>query len=181
MTLIDHPKSHRERGRRTEILRTASALIASAGLRTSMQDIAQAAGILPGSLYHHFDSKEAILVELVRRYHADLQRVGDIARSRLDHAVSQSPAAAITDLGSAIASCAVAHRAALQLSFYAAPSSNPELIELLEHPPTDAQQAMLETLRAARWSRYIRPDIDLPTLDEVAEREREGQDEHERD
>ncbi|HEY9266382.1 MAG TPA: helix-turn-helix domain-containing protein, partial [Mycobacterium sp.] len=58
--------------RRTEILQTAASLIATSGLRTSLQEIADAAGILPGSLYHHFESKEAILVELLRRYHADL-------------------------------------------------------------------------------------------------------------
>ena len=61
--------------RRTEILRTAELLIASSGLRTSLQEIADAAGILPGSLYHHFESKEALLVELVLRYHADLDRI----------------------------------------------------------------------------------------------------------
>ena len=52
--------------RRTEILQTAASLIAISGLRTSLQEIADAAGILPGSLYHHFESKEAILVELLR-------------------------------------------------------------------------------------------------------------------
>src|SRR6185312_7242035 len=44
--------------RRTEILQTAAQLIATSGLRTSLQEIADAAGILPGSLYHHFESKE---------------------------------------------------------------------------------------------------------------------------
>jgi len=68
--------------RRTEILQTAASLIASSGLRTSLQEIADAAGILPGSLYHHFESKEAILVELVRRYYADLDRIGEIAQDR---------------------------------------------------------------------------------------------------
>src|ERR1700757_3912553 len=70
--------------RRTEILQTAASLIASSGLRTSLQEIADAAGILPGSLYHHFESKEAILVELIRRYHADLDRVGEMALDKLD-------------------------------------------------------------------------------------------------
>ncbi|ORV47232.1 TetR family transcriptional regulator [Mycolicibacter engbaekii] len=150
--------------RRTEILQTAADLIASSGLRTSLQEIADAAGILPGSLYHHFDSKEAILVELVRRYHADLERLGETAHAQLDELGPQPGAEAIADLGSAIARCAVAHRAALQMSFYEAPSANPELVKLLQEPPTSAQQAMLATLRAARWSGYIRPDIDLPTL-----------------
>ncbi|MDT5075817.1 MAG: hypothetical protein QOJ80_454, partial [Mycobacterium sp.] len=70
--------------RRTEILLTANSVIAASGLRTSLQQIADAAGILAGSLYHHFESKEAILVELIRRYHAELDRIGDTALKRLD-------------------------------------------------------------------------------------------------
>jgi AcrR family transcriptional regulator len=150
--------------RRTEILQTAASVIASSGLRTSLQEIADAAGILPGSLYHHFESKEAILVELVRRYYADLERIGEIAHDRLDEPDSRPVADKIFELGSAIARCAVQHRAALQMSFYEAPSANPELVELLQKPPTAVQQAMLQTLRAGRWSGYIRSDIDLPTL-----------------
>jgi AcrR family transcriptional regulator len=150
--------------RRTEILQTAASLIASSGLRTSLQEIADAAGILPGSLYHHFESKEAILVELVRRYYADLDRIGEIADETLDRADSDSIANKIVELGCAIARCAVQHRAALQMSFYEAPSANPELVELLKNPPTAVQQAMLQTLRAGRWSGFIRSGIDLPTL-----------------
>src|ERR1700748_530097 len=150
--------------RRTEILHTAASLIASSGLRTSLQEIADAAGILPGSLYHHFESKEAILVELVRRYYADLDRIGEIAHEKLDQADPRSVADKIVELGSAIALCAVQHRAALQMSFYEAPSANPELVQLLQNPPTAVQQAMLQTLRAGRWSGFIRSDIDLPTL-----------------
>src|SRR5688572_4479076 len=63
--------------RRTEILKTANTVIATSGLRSSLQQIADAAGILAGSLYHHFESKEAILVELIRLYHDDLDRIGD--------------------------------------------------------------------------------------------------------
>ncbi len=150
--------------RRTEILQTAASLIASSGLRTSLQEIADAAGILPGSLYHHFESKEAILVELVRRYHEDLERIGDIAHDKLDEPDSRPVSEKIVELGSAIARCAVQHRAALQMSFYEAPSANRDLVELLRQPPTAVQEAMLQTLRAGRWSGYIRADIDLPTL-----------------
>jgi AcrR family transcriptional regulator len=150
--------------RRTEILQTAATLIASSGLRTSLQEIADTAGILPGSLYHHFESKEAILVELVRRYYADLERIGELAHERVDEPGFRLVSKAVVELGSAIARCAVAHRAALQMSFYEAPSANPELVKLLEEPPITVQQAMLQTLRAGRWSGYIRPDIDLATL-----------------
>jgi AcrR family transcriptional regulator len=150
--------------RRNEVLRTAAALIATSGFRTSLQDIADAAGILPGSLYHHFESKEAILVELVRRYHADLDRIAERAQARLDETDGQSVDDNIVELASEIAQCAVEHRAALHMSFYEAPSANPELVELLHRPPEAIQRVMLQTLRAGRWSGYIRPDLDLTIL-----------------
>jgi AcrR family transcriptional regulator len=150
--------------RRTEILQTAASLIASSGLRTSLQEIADAAGILPGSLYHHFESKEAILVELIRRYQEDLNRIGQTAQARLDEPDSRPVSEKIIELGSAIANCAVQHRAALQMSFYEGPSADPELMKLTQQQPTSIQEAMLQTVRAGRWSGYIKPDIDLPTL-----------------
>jgi AcrR family transcriptional regulator len=150
--------------RRTEILKTANAVIATSGLRTSLQQIADAAGILAGSLYHHFDSKEAILVELVRRYHDDLDRIGEVALERLDQPDSRPPSEQIIGLGCAIARCAVEHRAALQMSFYEGPKADPELIELTERRPMKIQAAMLQALRAGRWSGYIRSDVDLPTI-----------------
>jgi AcrR family transcriptional regulator len=153
-----------DRARRNEILQSAASLIASSGLRTSLQEIADAAGILAGSLYHHFESKEAILIELIRRYHADLDRIGAIAQQRLDEPHPRPVSERIIELGSAIAQCAVRHRAALQISFYEAPSANPELVELAQRPPVAIQQAMLHTLRAGRWSGFIRPEIDLATL-----------------
>ena len=150
--------------RRTEILQTAALLIATSGLRTSLQEIADAAGILPGSLYHHFESKEAILVELLRRYHADLDRIAEDAQSRLDDSASLSAFDRIVDLGAAIAQCAVTHRAALQMTFYEGPTANPELAALAQQRPTAILDAMVQTLRAARWSGYLRPDVDLPIL-----------------
>jgi AcrR family transcriptional regulator len=150
--------------RRTEILQTAASLIASSGLRTSLQEIADAAGILPGSLYHHFESKEAILVELIRRYQDDLNRVGLEAQAKLDEPDDRPVSEKIIGLGTAIAKCAVRHRAALQMSFYEGPSADPQLIKLTRQQPSAIQEAMLQTLRAGRWSGYIKPDIDLPTL-----------------
>jgi AcrR family transcriptional regulator len=150
--------------RRTEILQTAASLIASSGLRTSLQEIADAAGILPGSLYHHFESKEAILVELTHRYQDDLNRIGQTAQARLDEPDSRPASEKIIELGSAIANCAVQHRAALQMSFYEGPSPDPELMKLTRQQPMAIQEAMLQTLRAGRWSGYIKPEIDLPIL-----------------
>ena len=150
--------------RRTEILQTAASLIASSGLRTSLQEIADAAGILPGSLYHHFESKEAILIELIQRYQEDLDRIGRTALARLDDTDPRPAAEQIIELGTAIAECAVRHGAALQMSFYEGPGADPELSKLTQQRPIAIQEAMLQTLRAGRWSGYIKPDIDLPTL-----------------
>ncbi len=152
--------------RRTEILQTAAAIIATSGLRTSLQEIADAAGILPGSLYHHFDSKEAILVELLRRYHEDLDRIANEAQTRLNDPEFHPAFDQIAELSTAIAHCAITHRAALQMSFYEGPSSNHELTALAARRPTALLQSMLETLRAARWSGYLRSDVDLAVLAE---------------
>ncbi len=150
--------------RRTEILQTAASLIASSGLRTSLQEIADAAGILPGSLYHHFESKEAILVELLHRYHADLDRIAQQAQSKLDDPAPRSAFDQIVDLSAAIAQCAVTHGAALQMTFYEGHGPNKELTALAQQRPTAIMEAMVQTLRAARWSGYLRPDVDLPVL-----------------
>jgi AcrR family transcriptional regulator len=62
--------------RADEILAAAGALFAEEGYRnTSMREVAAASGILASSLYRHFPPKEAIAVELVEEYHADLVRV----------------------------------------------------------------------------------------------------------
>ena len=155
---------HDDGTRRAEILETAASLIATSGLRTSMHDIADAAGIQTGSLYHHFESKEALLVELLRRYHNDLDRVADHALHTLDDQSSRPGFAQIAALGAAIAQCAVAHRAAIQLSMYETPSSNPELIKWTQHRPAAVLEAMYQTLRAGRWAGYLRSDVDLRVL-----------------
>ncbi|MBM7366081.1 AcrR family transcriptional regulator [Gordonia hydrophobica] len=55
--------------RRDELLGIAGQLFADRGLRsTTVRDIADAAGILSGSLYHHFDSKESMVDELLREF-----------------------------------------------------------------------------------------------------------------
>lgn len=150
--------------RRTEVLATAASVIATSGLRASMHDIADAAGIQTGSLYHHFASKEALLVELLRGYHTDLDRLAEQSIAALDDPGSRPGYDRIIALGTAIARCAVTHRAAIQISLYETPSSNPDLIEWTQRRPTAILDATYETLRAARWGGYLRSDVDLRVL-----------------
>ncbi|MDQ4076860.1 MAG: TetR/AcrR family transcriptional regulator [Chloroflexota bacterium] len=57
-----------ERSRRDELLEKAAHLFRAKGYHaTSMKDIAAELEILPGSLYHHIDSKESLLVEIMQR------------------------------------------------------------------------------------------------------------------
>ncbi len=59
--------------RREQLLGIAATLFAERGFRnTTVRDIADAAGILSGSLYHHFDSKEAMVDELLDTFQQQL-------------------------------------------------------------------------------------------------------------
>jgi AcrR family transcriptional regulator len=150
--------------RRAEILDAAATLFATSGLRTSLRDIADSVGILAGSLYHHFESKDAILLELTQRYHADLDRVAEIAVATLDKPSEGGTQDNIVTLGTAIAKCAFEHRAAVQMSFYDLPTANSELRALAQRPPTAVRDAMLQTLEAGSSSGGIRTDVHLPML-----------------
>lgn len=63
------PRTPKAVGRREELLELAATLFAERGMRaTTVRDIADAAGILSGSLYHHFDSKESMVDEILRGF-----------------------------------------------------------------------------------------------------------------
>ena len=81
--------------RRADVVRLAGQLFAQKGYRaTTVREIADAAGILSGSLYHHFDSKESIgdeilsdfMNEILADYHAAAASGGD-PRSVLEQIV----------------------------------------------------------------------------------------------
>ena len=84
--------------RREELLAIAARLFAEKGFRaTTVRDIADAAGILSGSLYHHFDSKESMVDEILSSFqeelfgqYDDILASGDDARTRLERAVRVS-------------------------------------------------------------------------------------------
>ena len=84
--------------RREELLQIAAGLFADKGFKnTTVRDIADASGILSGSLYHHFDSKESMIDEILSTFQAELfgrydQILGssDDARAKLEQAVRVS-------------------------------------------------------------------------------------------
>jgi AcrR family transcriptional regulator len=59
--------------RRTAILATSAELFAARGIAsTTVRDIGEAAGLHPGSLYHHFASKHDIVRQVLSRYMAEI-------------------------------------------------------------------------------------------------------------
>jgi TetR/AcrR family transcriptional regulator, cholesterol catabolism regulator len=92
------PESATATNRRTELLAIAAQLFAEKGFRnTTVRDIADAAGILSGSLYHHFDSKESMVDEILSTFQEELfgqydeiLASSDDARTKLERAVRVS-------------------------------------------------------------------------------------------
>lgn len=90
--MITHPhRDHREatvaagRDRRAVILASAARLFAEKGVATTtVREVADAANILSGSLYHHFESKDHIVEEIVINYIDDLKRGYDGVASQGD-------------------------------------------------------------------------------------------------
>ena len=86
------------RGRRAELLAIAADLFAEKGFKnTTVRDIADASGILSGSLYHHFDSKESMVDEILVSFQEELFAAydevlasGDDARTKIERAVRLS-------------------------------------------------------------------------------------------
>src|SRR3954466_9633884 len=59
--------------RREHLVKLAAELFAKKGFQaTTVREIAEEAGILSGSLYHHFDSKESIVDEILSIFFREL-------------------------------------------------------------------------------------------------------------
>jgi TetR/AcrR family transcriptional regulator, cholesterol catabolism regulator len=74
-TTSETPRTQRQQqaaARREQLLAVALDLFAEKGIQgTTTRDIAQAAGITEGLIYHYFPSKTALLQAVVERYHLD--------------------------------------------------------------------------------------------------------------
>jgi TetR/AcrR family transcriptional regulator, cholesterol catabolism regulator len=84
--LGDAEMSRDSADRHNQILAVAAGLFASKGVAaTTVREIADQVGILSGSLYHHFESKEAMVDEILAPYLKDLRaRYKEVLSSRAD-------------------------------------------------------------------------------------------------
>ena len=97
--------------RRTQMVGLAGDLFAEKGFRaTTVREIADAAGILSGSLYHHFDSKESIADEILSGF---LNEV--LADYRAAAASAGSPRAVLEQIVRSTSHTLARHRAALAM------------------------------------------------------------------
>ena len=109
-------------GRRADVVQLAGELFAQKGYRaTTVREIADAAGILSGSLYHHFDSKESIGDEILSGFINDV-----LADYRAAVASGGSPRAVLEQIVRSTSQtlCPAPGR----------PGHAAERLELLQHP-----------------------------------------------
>lgn len=133
--------------RRDEILAVAAELFARKGIKaTTVREIADAVGVLSGSLYHHFPSKDEIAREILLRF---LTAIRDRYADVLDR--GEGPAQALRALVAA----------SLQLSREQPDATaiyQNELRYLRETPGfADVQEAAAEVQRA--WLRVIEQGV----------------------
>ena len=97
--------------RRSDVVQIAGELFAQKGFRaTTVREIADAAGILSGSLYHHFDSKESIGDEILSSFINDV-----LADYRAAASSDESPREVVEQIVRSTSRTLSRHRAALAM------------------------------------------------------------------
>ncbi|MGV9862304.1 TetR/AcrR family transcriptional regulator [Rhodococcus koreensis] len=114
---------HTGQSQRTEEIKDVAAKLfeASGYSATTMTDIANAVGILPGSLYHHFTSKEDLAVSILEDLENDL---GTLAAKVAEQVQAPPHGAedALRMIAREVVTLSMRSGAALRLYSYAAPS-----------------------------------------------------------
>ncbi|TDC71554.1 TetR/AcrR family transcriptional regulator [Actinomadura sp. GC306] len=145
-------------GRRARLLAVAAELFATQGYAgTTVRDIADKSGILPGSIYHHFSSKEDMLDVILRDFltrlyegFSEIERQGDDPREALSKLIRVS-FAWIAEAPHAVA-------------VYQNESDNligQEGFEYVADYSLKVEQIWLRVLTAGQTSGVFRPDLDI--------------------
>ena len=143
--------------RRAHLVVLAGELFAQKGYRaTTVREIADAAGILSGSLYHHFDSKESIGDEILSSFINEV-----LADYRGAVASAQSPRAAIEQIVRSTSRTLSRHRAALAMlqndwSYFAAHPRFAYLPKALR----EIERIWITQLELGKQAGLFRPDLD---------------------
>jgi AcrR family transcriptional regulator len=144
--------------RRADVVRLAGELFAQKGFRaTTVREIAEAAGILSGSLYHHFDSKESIGDELLSAFLADV-----LADYRSAVSASQDPARVLELIVRSSSRTLARHRAALTMlqndwNYF---STQPRF-GYLRKDLREIERTWIAQLERGKQTGVFRPDLDV--------------------
>ena len=113
---------------RTDEIRQAAARLFEANgySSTTITEIANAVGILPGSLYYHFASKEDVALDIVADFERDAAELASTLSADPDASNANDARAKLTQAAEAIAEFSARNRAALRLTAYAAPDTATE-------------------------------------------------------
>ncbi|QNS02564.1 TetR/AcrR family transcriptional regulator [Streptomyces xanthii] len=144
--------------RRSELLGIAAELFATRGYaQTTVRDIADEAGILSGSLYHHFSSKEEMLDEILREFldpllerFTAIEKQGENPEQVLDELVRHSFAAI--------------HASPVAVALYQnelTMFSRQPGFEYVGRTGKKIEKIWLTVLKAGQKSGVFRPDVDV--------------------
>jgi TetR/AcrR family transcriptional regulator, cholesterol catabolism regulator len=143
--------------RHQQILAVAAALFARKGVAaTTVREIADEVGILSGSLYHHFDSKEAMVDQILAPYLKDLGEAYQLVLSR-----TADPRSKLGDLVVASLRVADAHPHATEI--YQSDVnylSQFERFSYLTAAATQARKAWLDVIGDGVKQGAFRADVD---------------------
>ena len=144
--------------RRADVIKIASELFAQKGFRaTTVREIAEAAGILSGSIYHHFDSKEAIGDEVLSGF---LDEV--LADYRSAVSSGTDPADVLERIVRSSSHTLARHRAALTMlqndwSYF---STQPRFA-YMRKDLREIERIWITQLERGKESGAFRPDLDV--------------------
>jgi TetR/AcrR family transcriptional regulator, cholesterol catabolism regulator len=139
--------------RREQLIDTALTVFAQKGVQgATVKDLAEAAGVAPGLMYHYFRSKEDLLrAALERRYFMpELRR-------RLAEATGRPASEVLSDVAIAFAAMLGENRALVRVVFQEALLANPLVAERVERGQREAIAAMTAYLQSRVATGELRP------------------------
>jgi TetR/AcrR family transcriptional regulator, repressor for uid operon len=152
-------KATRLLDRRPQILDAAERCFALHGFhKTTMQDVAREASMVPGNLYRYFPSKHAIIAGIVERDRAEI--AADFA--------SLASAANLMDAFKALGRKHFIdqprEKAVIALQIWSEAALDPEIATLVATIHAEVRRGILDVLTKARAAGQVHPDVDLDAV-----------------
>ncbi|GHE28176.1 HTH-type transcriptional repressor KstR2 [Streptosporangium violaceochromogenes] len=145
--------------RRDHLVKLAAELFARKGFQaTTVRQIAEEAGILSGSLYHHFDSKETIVDEVLTTFLDDL-----VGRYRSVLVEARDPRETLSEMVRIGFGTLEPHRAAItvmQNDWNYLRSLPGDRFDYLVKVEEEVERMWIEQIKLGQANGMLRPDVD---------------------